>query len=58
MVGQALNKIRLTSPEEDIVAIAVTKYGCIRSDSSIIKRIEPVKRTKLNIKINFKKNII
>jgi len=43
MVGQALNKIRLTSPGEDITAIAVTKFGCIRGDSIIIKDIKKVK---------------
>jgi hypothetical protein len=45
MVGQALNKIRLTSPGKDITAIAVTKFGCIRGDSSIIKDITKVKST-------------
>ncbi|UJR16633.1 hypothetical protein I4U23_003533 [Adineta vaga] len=42
MIGRALNKIRLTRFEENITAIAITKYGCITNDSKIIQKIEPI----------------
>jgi hypothetical protein len=35
VVGQALNKIRLTKPEENITAIAVAKFGCITNYQSL-----------------------
>ncbi len=35
VVGQALNKIRLTKPEVNITAIAVAKLGCITNYQSL-----------------------
>jgi hypothetical protein len=43
LVGQALNKIRLTNSELVITAIAVAKFGCITNYSSLKKPTNQVR---------------